>query len=242
MAAKKTTAKSKSAAKKPAAKSAAAKKTKSTSGEGRSSGSQKNNPKIKKPAAKAPAKKTASKKTETKKATSTKKTKSASGEGRSSALQKSNSKAKKEAPKKPDVFRCPISGIPVKPEKPNLSDKTLAKLKDLLLEERQRLIEQAEELAQEAVDLVADREGGDTQFDEESGEGDSIAVERERTLFLSSSALATVEEIDKALERMKNKTYGLCSPSSRRINVARLEALPWTTVCVDCKARSERPR
>lgn len=150
--------------------------------------------------------------------------------------------AAKEAPKKPDVFRCPISGIPVKPDKPNLSDKTLAKLKEILLEERSKLVLQADDLAQEAVALVADREGGDTQFDEESGEGDSIAVERERTLFLSAEALSVVEEIDKALERMKKKSYGLCAPSGRRINVARLEALPWTTVCVDCKARSERPR
>lgn len=153
--------------------------------------------------------------------------------------------AEKAAPKKvvkTDVFRCPISGIPVKAEKPNLTDKTLEKLRELLLEERVKHVAQAAELHSEAVDMIVDREAGDTQFDEESGEGDSVAVERERTLFLAAEAENTVELIDAALERMKKGTYGLCSPSSRRISVARLEALPWTEVCVDCKARSERRR
>lgn len=146
------------------------------------------------------------------------------------------------APKKPDVFRCPISGIPVKAEKPNLSDKTLAKLKELLIEERVRHLAQMDELTQEAVDMITDREAGDTQFDEESGEGDSVAVERERTLFLAAEAQNTVDQIDRAFNRMKEHTYGLCVPSGRRISVPRLEALPWTEVCVDCKARSERRR
>lgn len=156
---------------------------------------------------------------------------------------KAPAKAKKVvAPKVPDVFRCPISGIPVKAEKPNLSDKNLTKLKELLIAERVRHLAQADELAQEAVDMITDREAGDTQFDEESGEGDSVAVERERTLFLAAEAQNTVAQIDRALERMKNHTYGLCVPSGRRISVPRLEALPWTEVCVDCKARSERRR
>src|SRR5690606_24800310 len=99
--------------------------------------------------------------------------------------------------------------------------------------ERERNVAQADELAQEAVDMITDREAGDTQFDEESGEGDSVAVERERTLFLAAEARNTVEQIDRALERIKNGTYGVCVPSSRRISVAKLEALPWTKVCID---------
>jgi len=157
---------------------------------------------------------------------------------------KSKSKAVKtqEAPSKNGVFRCSVSGLPVKSEKPNLNPKTLQKLKELLIEERIKHLAQADELELEAAELIADREAGDTQFDEESGEGDSIAVERERTLFLSAEAHNTVKQIDRALERIKDGSYGVCVPSSRRLPVARLEALPWTEVCVDCKARSERRR
>lgn len=188
---------------------------------------------------KATTKKVVPKKTESK----TKATKEAPKKEPTKAEKKFNKKEflKSLAPKQ-DVFRCPVSGIPVKHEKPNLSEKTLGKLKASLLEERERHLAQAAELALEADELIKDREAGDTQFDEESGEGDSVAVERERTLFLSAQAQGTVDQIDRALKRIEQGTYGLCVPSSRRINVARLEALPWTEICVDCKQRSERRR
>ena len=59
------------------------------------------------------------------------------------------------------------------------------------------------DLQAEADQLAAEREGGDTQFDEESGEGDTINIERERDLLLSASAQQIVDEIDRALERWR---------------------------------------
>ena len=75
-----------------------------------------------------------------------------------------------------------------------------------------------------------------------SGEGDTIAVERERDLLLSAQARHVVDEIDAALVRMKKGTYGVCSYAGRKIPLERLEAIPWADVCVDCKARAERRR
>lgn len=150
-------------------------------------------------------------------------------------------KKEKVVTKKNDgIFRCPISQMPVKAEKPNISEKTLQKLKELLEEEHDKHVAQMNDLLQDADDLIADREGGDTVFDEESGEGDSVAVERERSLYLAAETKHTIDQIDAALEKIKNKTYGVCGPSSRRISVDRLTAIPWTDVCVDCKSRSER--
>jgi len=149
--------------------------------------------------------------------------------------------AKKAPPRKTTVI-CPLSGFEVKPDKPNLSPRTVDRLRTRLLEERARHVAQADQLQAEAAQLALDREEGDTQFDEEGGEGDTISVERERDLMLSASARQIVEEIDGALERIKNKTYGLCAPAGRRISVERLEALPYAETCVDCKARAERRR
>ncbi len=58
---------------------------------------------------------------------------------------------------------------------------------------------QAEELEASAEQLASEREQGDTQFDEESGEGDTVSVERERDLSLSATARQTVDDIDRAL-------------------------------------------
>jgi RNA polymerase-binding protein DksA len=147
----------------------------------------------------------------------------------------------KRAVRKTTVI-CPLSGFEVKRDKPNLSPRTVERLRSKLLEERARHLSQADQLQAEAAQLALDREEGDTQFDEEGGEGDTISVERERDLMLSASARQIVEEIDRALERIKNKTYGLCTPAGRRISVERLEALPYAETCVDCKARAERRR
>jgi RNA polymerase-binding protein DksA len=137
---------------------------------------------------------------------------------------------------------CPLSGFEVMPGGPALSPRTKARLKDKLLGEKTRLLHQADELVAEAEELAREREAGDTQFDEESGEGDTIAVERERDLLLSAQARHVVDEIDAALARMKKGTYGVCSYAGRKIPLERLEAIPWADVCVDCKARAERRR
>jgi RNA polymerase-binding protein DksA len=147
----------------------------------------------------------------------------------------------RKTPRKKTVI-CSLSGFEVMPSAPGLSPKTKDRLKEKLLEEKTRLQHQAEELVAEAEELAREREGGDTQFDEESGEGDTVNIERERDLLLSAQARHVVEEIDAALARMRRGTYGVCSYAGRRIPVERLEAIPWADVCVDCKARAERRR
>ena len=100
----------------------------------------------------------------------------------------------------------------------------------------------ADELTAEADLLASEREQGDTQFDEESGEGDTLSVERERDLALSTAARQTVDDIAKALARMDDGSYGYCEVCGDRIPVPRLEAIPWADQCVKCKSRGERRR
>jgi len=106
---------------------------------------------------------------------------------------------------------------------------------DALVAERIALTGQAIRLEDEANSLIEDGEMGDVQFDDESGEGDTMVVERERDLALSAQARQTVVEIDAALERMANGTYGYSTVSGAPIPRERLEALPWATVLVEEK-------
>jgi RNA polymerase-binding protein DksA len=128
------------------------------------------------------------------------------------------------------------------PEAASFPAKTLDKLRRLLEEERETYVRQAHDLAAEAEALAAEREPGDTQFDEESGEGDTLNVERERDLALSASATQAVEDIDAAIHRMDTGGYGVCERCGKKIAVARLEALPFAALCIECKSREERRR
>jgi RNA polymerase-binding transcription factor DksA len=111
----------------------------------------------------------------------------------------------------------------------------LSQQRQALLAERGRYTNSAERLAAEAAELMADREPGDVQFDEESGEGDTIAVERDRDLALSAAARQAVSDIDAALSRLDNHTYGLCIVGGDAIPKERLEAIPEAAVCVQHK-------
>jgi RNA polymerase-binding transcription factor DksA len=114
--------------------------------------------------------------------------------------------------------------------------KFLLSQRELLNDERIKLVGQANRLENEANAMIADAEMGDVQFDDEGGEGDTMVVEREQDLTLSAFARQTVEEIDAALARMKVGEYGYSSVSGSPIPRERLKALPWATELVTERA------
>jgi RNA polymerase-binding transcription factor DksA len=107
--------------------------------------------------------------------------------------------------------------------------------RELLLEERAKLLGSAERLEGEAASLMEDLDPGDVQFDDESGEGDSLVVERERDLALSAQARQMIADIDAALTRIVDGTYGFSVVSGRAIPKDRLRAIPWATELVEEK-------
>ena len=115
-------------------------------------------------------------------------------------------------------------------------DRFLAEQRAELEAERATYVQQAESLLKEAEQIAEDMEPGDIQFDEESGEGDTLSVERERDLALSAQARAAVDEIDRALAKMDAGTYGICERCGNPIPKARLKALPYAALCVACKS------
>ena len=113
--------------------------------------------------------------------------------------------------------------------------KFVSQMEKRLLEERAKYLHSEENYRAEADALIEGREPGDVQFDEESGEGDTLAVERERDLALSAQARQAVEQIDAALDRIKAGTYGICTASGLAIPQERLKAIPWAAERVEYK-------
>lgn len=189
-------------------------------------------------AAKAPAKSTA----KTAKAAPAK----ASGKAVKAAKATKATKAPAKSPAKAAAARSRVSAPPALARKPQVKkappkrtgplDKFLLGQLEALAEERATYTRQAASLKAEADSLVAEREPGDVQFDEESGEGDTLAVERERDLALSAQASQAVEEIDIAIAKIHEGTYGVCEQCYSNIPKERLRALPHAALCVQCKS------
>jgi len=131
---------------------------------------------------------------------------------------------------------APRSRAAKRPSKSAALDKFLEGQLQALTEERATYLHQAESLQAEADSLTEDREPGDVQFDEESGEGDTLAVERERDLALSAQARAAIEQIDRAIEKIHDGSYGKCDSCGTAIPKERLRALPYAALCVKCKS------
>lgn len=137
---------------------------------------------------------------------------------------------------KPRSSATPAGGAAAKPPAKSPFDaKFLERQREALIVERATYTRQAFNLQAEADSLVADFEPGDVQFDEESGEGDTLNIERERDLALSAQARAQVEEIDHALAKFELGTYGVCEVSGDPIPEERLEAIPWARQRVQYK-------
>ena len=49
-----------------------------------------------------------------------------------------------------------------------------------------------------------------------------------------------LNQIERALTKLKNGTYGVCEGCASKIGVARLNALPYTTYCIECQREAER--
>jgi len=142
----------------------------------------------------------------------------------------------------PEAKKAPVAKkAPPAPKRPTVGPyakepKFLDEQRQLLMEERGIYKGQAVDLRAEADSLALEREPGDVQFDEESGEGGTVTVDRERNLALSAQASAAVEEIDDALRKIDRKTYGGCERCFQPIPKARLRALPFARLCVACKS------
>ena len=177
------------------------------------------------------AKKTPSKKASAKKA-SAKKASAKKAPAKKSATKKAGPAKKAPAKKTAAKKAAPRRKAP----KPRFGEAFLEKQRQALLAERRRYTEHAERYEAEAEQLVSEREPGDVQFDEESGEGDSIAVERDRALQISAREREEIAEIDAALARIEDGTYGTCVVSGKPIPKERLEAIPHASMRVEVKS------
>ena len=77
-------------------------------------------------------------------------------------------------------------------------------------------------------------EGASVSFGKRVGEGTAEAVERLATTATARSIAVSIADIDRALAKLDDGTYGRCDGCGEEIVEARLEALPASVRCVSC--------
>ena len=109
----------------------------------------------------------------------------------------------------------------------------LAKVRESLDEMKTRLLSEMDS------DLKAEREGNK---DEGMDTYDLASEERDREInfILSDRERVKIKQIDDALERLDEGSYGVCESCGLEIGEERLQAMPFTRLCRDCQQDQER--
>ena len=110
------------------------------------------------------------------------------------------------------------------------------------------LLEERERVENAIANLKDDHRGSlEDEVDEVSGTNDqdlaqtaTATLDREIDYTLEENSTQVLGEIDAALLRIDAGTYGTCTSCGDEIPVARLEAYPWASLCIDCARTLER--
>jgi DnaK suppressor protein len=110
-----------------------------------------------------------------------------------------------------------------------MADTTDAVLRDQLQEERSRVREQLARLGH--------GDEPDLDFDENFADSGQVTAERGEVEALSGQLAETLTDIEDALAKFDDGTYGECESCHRRIPEARLEAMPAARFCIECASK-----
>jgi RNA polymerase-binding protein DksA len=114
-----------------------------------------------------------------------------------------------------------------------------SRFRELLEDERKRVAAAIENLHEDHQGSMADEAGEDAVFDNHLADTATETYDRELDYTLEENSEHVLADIDGALERIGNGTYGVCTKCGNQIPEERLEARPWATLCIDCQRERE---
>src|ERR671928_2105626 len=112
--------------------------------------------------------------------------------------------------------------------------------RELLLEERKRVVAAIDNLHTDHQGSMSEETGEDAVYDNHLADTATETYDRELDYTLEENSEHVLAEIDAALKRIEDGTYGVCTNCGKQIEPERLEYLPYATLCIDDKRREER--
>ncbi len=113
------------------------------------------------------------------------------------------------------------------------------RFRELLIDSRKHVVDALEYLHVENPGSIED-ETDEMPIDNHLAETASVTYDREIDYSLEENSVQVLAAIDAALQRLDEGTYGKCQRCGQQISEERLEAIPYATLCIDCKRREER--
>lgn len=109
--------------------------------------------------------------------------------------------------------------------------------KNLILEKRKQIFE---ELNEGELKESLQEGPGENSYAFHLADVGSDSNEREKSFLVAAIEGGMLAELDDALERIDNGSFGFCAICEQPIHPKRLEAIPYTRLCLECKANEEK--
>lgn len=122
-----------------------------------------------------------------------------------------------------------------------MDKKDLKYFKELLLKKREELTKNIEYLRSITSDSTNQEAAGDhSAYSFHMADQGTDAMEREKAFLFAARDEKYLKQIDAALERIENSTYGVCRVTGKDIGRERLEAVPTTTISYEAKVQESK--
>jgi DnaK suppressor protein len=109
------------------------------------------------------------------------------------------------------------------------------------MQQRKKLLRTRASLLQQIKRLTAEAREDVPAYSLHMGDAATDSFDRDLTLGLASFEQEALYEVDTALRRIDDGTYGVCELTGRPISWARLRAIPWARFSVDAEKMLETP-
>jgi DnaK suppressor protein len=117
--------------------------------------------------------------------------------------------------------------------KKGIDKKTIARLKKILLKEREEIVGEVRQIFESSKEMGQDGI-------QDIGDEAANIYNKQILLRLTESERMRLQEMDEALDRIGAGTYGICEECGEPIGLKRLEVRPVAKYCVPCLSKMEK--
>jgi len=142
-------------------------------------------------------------------------------------------KKKAKAPVKTPVKKPVKAPVDQKKGTEKLDRKTITKFKKILLKEREQIVGEVKQIVESSKEMGQDGI-------QDIGDEAANIYNKQVLLSLNENERMRLQEVDESLDRMENRTYGICEECGELIGLKRLEVRPVAKYCVPCKTKLEK--
>ena len=118
-------------------------------------------------------------------------------------------------------------------QKKELDKKTITKFKKNLLKEREQIVGEVKQIVESSKEMGQDGI-------QDIGDEAANIYNKQVLLSLNENERMRLQEVDEALDRIENGTYGICEECGGPISLKRLEVRPVAKYCVPCLTKLEK--